>query len=214
MSFALNEVAAMGKKAARGAGYSWGMAEEAGTAARWLCANDIDGVAALAAVLAVAEGLDLRRRAPVALEGVWHGESGALCPLMTGAALSDAATLWAKTGKRTGTIAVPVLLFPFAALAARRLGGPVCVEWAGVRAVTDGHALDLSSRADAVMAATSEGVVVSAGGTVADIRSARTRAAPRDEDWAVLTRLAHRTYAPDTEQSRQRGAGAGPSDND
>ena len=38
LNLSLNEVAATAKKAARGAGYSWGMAEEAAAAVRWLAA--------------------------------------------------------------------------------------------------------------------------------------------------------------------------------
>ena len=41
-----------------------------------------------------------------------------------------------------------------------------------------------------------------------------TRAAPDPSAWAALTDLAHRTYAPATEESRRLGAGAGLSDND
>ena len=37
MNLSLNEVEATAKKATRGAGYPWGLAEEAGKAVRWLC---------------------------------------------------------------------------------------------------------------------------------------------------------------------------------
>ena len=40
------------------------------------------------------------------------------------------------------------------------------------------------------------------------------RADPDPNDWAALLAFAHRTYAPATEESRLRGAGAGLSDND
>ena len=36
MNVSMNEVESMAKTAARGAGYSWGLAEEAGKATRWL----------------------------------------------------------------------------------------------------------------------------------------------------------------------------------
>ena len=67
MSFALIEVEATAKKAARGAGHSWGMAEEAARAARWLCAHGIDGVAGLARALARVDGSDPRQHAPARL---------------------------------------------------------------------------------------------------------------------------------------------------
>lgn len=39
MSFALNEIEATAKRATRGAGYDWGLAEDASKAVRWLCAR-------------------------------------------------------------------------------------------------------------------------------------------------------------------------------
>ena len=38
-------------KAARGAGHSWGIAEEAATAVGWLCAQGLDGTSALLAAI-------------------------------------------------------------------------------------------------------------------------------------------------------------------
>ena len=43
MTFSLNEIEAIGKRAARGAGLPWGLAEEAGKAARWLTARGLPG---------------------------------------------------------------------------------------------------------------------------------------------------------------------------
>ncbi|MEO0980892.1 MAG: DUF3726 domain-containing protein, partial [Pseudomonadota bacterium] len=40
------------------------------------------------------------------------------------------------------------------------------------------------------------------------------RATPDPDSWTRLGVLAHRTYAPATDESRLRGAGAGLSDND
>ncbi|KMW60818.1 hypothetical protein AIOL_000983 [Candidatus Rhodobacter oscarellae] len=47
----LGELQALAAKAARGAGLSWGLAEEAGWAVRWLEARGLAGAAALAGVL-------------------------------------------------------------------------------------------------------------------------------------------------------------------
>ena len=43
MSLSLNEVESLAKKAARGTGYPWGLAEEAAKASRWLAARGVDG---------------------------------------------------------------------------------------------------------------------------------------------------------------------------
>ena len=58
MTLSLNEVQAQAFKAARGAGYAWGLAEEAGKATRWLCGHGLDGVALLVELLEAAPDPD------------------------------------------------------------------------------------------------------------------------------------------------------------
>jgi hypothetical protein len=58
-----NEVSALCLKAARGAGMSWGLAEEAGFAASWLTARGIDGPRHLLTHLTAAQGRARPRKA-------------------------------------------------------------------------------------------------------------------------------------------------------
>lgn len=212
MNLALIEVEAMAKKAARGAGYSWGIAEEAAKATRWLCAAGFDGVATLAKVLQTVDGQDLATMTPSALGGDWQGSSDTLCPLATGAALSDGAVFWAEAGKTASNVIAPLLLLPFAANAALQLGRPVTLSWQGAQLVTDGQSV--SGPSSLVTPDQQKTVQVQLGGKIIDTTPTRLRATPSDADWATLERFAHRTYAPDTEESRLKGAGAGLSDND
>ena len=71
MSHSLNEIEALGKKAARGAGMPWGMAEEASKALRWLCAHGIDGMTHLARLLKRNDGMEHAQIAPQTLTGWW-----------------------------------------------------------------------------------------------------------------------------------------------
>lgn len=206
MSFSLNEVEAMGKKAARGAGHPWGLAEEAGRAARWLCAQGLDGCAELAAVLAATPPLD----GPAGLASPWHARRGTLCPLQAGAALSDCGWMLEAGDIDLQGLAHPLVILPFAAAAAGRLGIAVTVTWEGVRAVVDARGLALEG-------APGPGpvdVTVRAGGTPARRLPRTSRAAPDPATWQALEALAARTYAPATAESRLKGAGAGLSDND
>ena len=212
MTYALAEVETIARNAARGAGYGWGMAEEAAKATRWLCAAGIDGVGALATVVARTDGADLGRMAPGAPCGDWRAEAGEMCPLMAGAALSDCASYWADTGKRVENVVAPIMLLPFAALAARQIGTAVTVEWDGARAVTNGTGASLAVENRRAPLASARQVSIHAGGRLDHLVPLRTRAKPTDHDWSVLSRFAHRTYAPDTEESRLKGAGAGLND--
>ena len=212
MNLALIEVEAMAKKAARGAGYSWGMAEEAAKGTRWLCTAGFDGVAALAKVLQTVDGQDLSTMTPGALGGDWQGSNDTLCPLATGAALSDSADFWAEDGKTASNVIAPLLLLPFAANAALQLGRSVTLSWQDAQLVTDGRTVGATSNGIDVDRAKT--VQVHVGGALSNERPTSFRATPNDADWATLERFAHRTYAPDTEESRLKGAGAGLSDND
>ena len=212
MNLALIEVEAMAKKAARGAGYSWGMAEEAAKATRWLCTAGFDGVAALAKVLQTVDSQDLATMTPGALGGDWQSSSDTLCPLATGTALSDSAVFWAESGKTASNVIAPLLLLPFAANAALQLDRPVTLSWQDTQLVTDGR--NVGATSNEIDLGCAKTVQVQVGGALSNARPTSCRATPTDAGWATLERFAHRTYAPDTEESRLKGAGAGLSDND
>lgn len=201
MNLSLNEVEAMAKKATRGAGYAWGLAEEAAKATRWLSGRGVDGVAVLAAALS--------RRGGCAAAGQGGCRTCSACPLGAGPAVSDTAATLTVRDMRFDAVAQPMLLVPFAAMAARRIGATVTVASGPGVAVTDGTQLALSGSFP-----TEAAVAVSVGGTVQKPVAPTTRATPDIVAWAQIEALAHRTYAPATEESRALGAGAGLSDND
>lgn len=144
MSFALNEVEAMARKATRGAGYSWGMAEEAGKATRWLCAQGIDGCSSLARLLAITGHVEKTTMAPAASDGVWRAPLGQLCPLMAGAALSDFAYLLVRGEISMENVACPSLLLPFVATTARQQKTTLALDMDDVLIVSDGRVFALA----------------------------------------------------------------------
>jgi hypothetical protein len=187
MIFSLNEVEAMGKRAARGAGRDWGIAEEAGKAARWLTAHNLPGPELLAELLTRNEGLSYDELVPISTDGVWQAKSGRLCPLIAGAALSDRAAEVAA-GRA----------FEFGSIAFSPDGGlAVEGDMAAVTTPTTKSAHCRSGRKDTVTPpARQPGRAVEA------------------KAWNRLSAFAHRTFAPATEASRLAGAGASLTDND
>jgi hypothetical protein len=190
---ALGEVAALALKAARGAGLSWGMAEEASDAVRVLHANGLPGVALLCAVLAQVGRAD--------------------DPLMAGAALSDrVAALCADGPESLPPLCAPALLLPFVLRAARLQGRALRVTGGGMAAIClpdGGLAGDVIAGAQAVP------LSVARATPPLPARLAPTaRAIVAQADWARLQDWAARTYAPATEASRLRGAGEGERDTD
>lgn len=216
MTFSLNEIEAMSKRAARGSGLSWGLSEEAGKASRWLASHDLAGPAALADVLTQNDQQPCKDLTPKSLDGVWQARSGTLCPLVSGAALNDCAgRLTANQAIEMENVTHPLLVVPFAAWAAIHIGVPVAVTWLDVRLVTDGFGLWVDGPKEQLettqpvsltcMRAVDCEVTIAAPGHRGDVSTT---------SWACLSDLAHRTYASATEESRTLGAGAGTTDND
>ena len=194
----------MVRKAARGAGYSWGMAEDAGAAVQWLEARGIGGCAALAKTLQAVDG-QMTEFAP---RSDWTSPSGRLCPIMVGAALSDRVDKNASLGP----VLAPVLLLPVLAFMSKTHGQPMSIETGLGQAVLDGDAIALAPPLDdtspvRIRTGVSHRPVVQA-------RPCQTRADVSDRTWALLDGFAAKTYAPATEASRLKGAGAGLTDND
>ncbi len=215
----LNEVETLGRRAARGAGMAWGLAEEAGKAARWLAARGMPGSELLAGLLAENDGRAYASMAPVIGNGVWSAPAGALCPVACGAALSDrVAELAARYEIALDRVSYPLLLAPFVARMARWADMEYDLHWPRAQArvspagdfVTRSHGgaillADVTEVAVTVAEGPSPGVLADRSAT--DIEVASTA-------WMALTALARRTYLPATDASRARGAGPSGGDGD
>jgi hypothetical protein len=217
MTYSLNEIEAQTLKAARGVGLPWGMAEEAGKAARWLAAYRQPALDALAGLLELIDRRSYGDLAPVRQDQRWVGREGLVCAVTAGITLCDRAEAIAA-GERfqTGRIAYPVLSLPFVAAAQRATGVPMGIKWPGVAIRIDSAGLYVEPGAD-VRAMAAEQYVCEARsveplGAVIEPETDGTDIDPAL--WARLAAFAQRTYVPASEQSRELGAGAGLDDND
>lgn len=216
MIFSLNEIEATGKRAARGAGFSWGLAEEVGKAARWLSAYGLPGPEILADLLRSNDGVNYDDLAPISAVGVWEAPAGLLCPLVAGAAISDrAADIAAGHQIRLGTTAHPLLLAPFVSSVAYLAQMQAALSWDGVVIGLNPTEVKFEGKREALTTQTANSVVCQLSGV--SFAGERPAEKGRDVDadtWSILNKLAGRTYAPATEASRLTGAGAGLNDND
>lgn len=131
-----NEIEQLCLKAARGAGMSWGMAEEAGFAARWLAERGLDGPGALLLQLVSANGRPWHEICPVVEPGIFRPiENETLCPVALGAALCDHAavclTEMDKSAIHIGPVNNPILLLPFLSDLARLMANSIQFKWDG-----------------------------------------------------------------------------------
>lgn len=207
----LGEIDSLCLKAARGAGFSWGLAQEAGRAARALAAWRLPGVEALAAHLAEIDG-DVARYAPSRNGEAWSCAAGAHCPISLGAALSDFSDVLTEGPTEIGSVRHPILLLPFLRMIAEyRTARVVLVSVTGrVEMPPSGP---LGPPGPATVWRDAQVFLAPADGPLGLVMTK----APYSVDAATLaslSALAHRTYVPATEESRQSGAGAGETDND
>ena len=202
--YSLNEIDSTAKRAARGIGLSWGMAEEVGKAARWLEGRGHAGVRLTALHLRQIDGRDHRLMYPQMLGAQWCAADGDLCPIATGVTLSDLARELDRPIK-LGAMAFPMLMLSHLALVAKQRGQAMQVSWPNAvfivsnAGAVEGAAADVS-RAD----------WVAVDSIAMDVPVCVVKRPDHidPKDWATLEGLGHRIFAPNTEHSRTAGAGA------
>jgi hypothetical protein len=214
----LNEVEAYARRGARGAGMAWGLAEEAGKAARWLSARRLPGVDLLLRLLTANDGRPYESMAPAAGTDRWVASGDTLCPVCCGAALSDRIAAREPGAELTlHDLAYPLLLAPFLDQPGQPPGGCYALRWPGFQMqVSAGSvALDYDDERVLVTECTDTATVSVIPGRRVEAAD-RPRVAGVDVDssvWRVLDDLGKRTYVPASEESRAR-AGAARTDND
>ncbi|GEM_PF-76910 len=236
IDYSMSEITARAKLAIRGLGYSWGVAEDAGRALLWLEQRDLPGLLVLAKLcqhidqtfqIETPETPSKPRVAaetgfrPQSLSGDWLARDGELCPILTGIALSDCGLRDApSSGILARNVLFPLLLLPFAADLASTTQSCVQLRLGDSLVMTDGEkvSIDDSRGLSSIFGESRDVQVRSEPIDNSPIAYASPkmlqRASVANDAWLVLEQFAQRTYAPATEESRIRGAGAGTSDND
>lgn len=203
----LSETHALCAKAARGAGFDWGHAEEAGHAVAWLAARTLPGCALIL------------RRLQMGADALTTPHS-VQCPLRIGVALVDHVNLpeAARDYARLVNVALPGLMLPFVALAARLRGADLGVAANGqdFRLYADGTAPNLAAMS-AVCDLSVGDIRLTFGPRQARPVPQKKTCAPLPSTpmdiWRALDALALRVTVPPSDHSLS-GAGGEGSDND
>ncbi|SPH16808.1 hypothetical protein DEA8626_00322 [Defluviimonas aquaemixtae] len=207
----LPEVEALCLKAARGAGMSWGLAEEAGHAAAWLAAQGLPGPELMLRLLEASRGREWSDRSPALGALRWRAQNGlALLPVATGAAFADLA---GPLPLRIERLAYPGLVLPSIAIAAGVRGHAIRLEWSSGSVAVTAEALDDAEAAQGLCDTAEANVSLQAAETLVDPAERRPGHSISRAVWQALDHFALLTTVPATETSRA-DAGAGSSDND
>ncbi len=213
MSWSLGEIEGLARKAARGAGFDWGMAEEAGKAVRWLASLGLPGPEALDAFLAAYDRTPHAQMRPVDVTApVWTAAGGAVCPISAGVALCDIAQDAGLPSEiQIPDCAYPLLLAPFVSAASEDGGHALLLAWEGGEFAC---ASEIRRQTPAPMTPMGRAFIRQGTAPGLPVPGCQLRYELDAEPAARLTELARRTHAPDTDASRISGAGAGLNDND
>lgn len=211
----LVEIEGYFRKVARATGLHWGIAEEAGKAARWLAAFNLPGPELMLAHLQAIEGKDYAGYKPDISGDTWQADNEFMCPIITGAAIADRVRkLLDGETIRLGGVAYPILLAATIGQASRCHNMIITTSWAGVKLSCYGNGIRIDGNRDDLLLANVDAVSCTQTFDSTPEQLPSTMAYAIDSDvWEVVDQLAFRTYAPATEASRA-GAGAGLSDND
>ncbi|PIB23447.1 hypothetical protein BFP76_07810 [Amylibacter kogurei] len=194
MTLSRSETVAMVKRGARGAGYSWGMAEEIAAACATLCANGINAQPALSQYLSVIDGQSHR----LAIQS-WPLTQDHVCPFHLGCFIAESAQdgdVLTFNGVQSAVFLLPYVQ-RLAAIKGRNLHlrvGDMTVDVGADYIAGD--------------------IILDAHGTV--VISTRKRefeplcASPSYpvQYCEVMDRLGQKTMVPESDESRAKGAGA------
>lgn len=213
-----NELESLCLKAARGAGLSWGLAEETGSALGWLAAHGIDGTAVLLHHLTAQGATPWDDGRPVPMLRLWRtAKGGPLCPITAGASLLDCARLAAGPFEWQTTlaeVAAPLLLLPFLARAAQIRGRSIKISWpSGHTQIGANGQLDHLTATQWAASATLSVTLAPTDEPDNPVALAAPFTAVRADVLDGLSTLALRTTVPATEASR-KGAGSTTVDDD
>ena len=211
----LAEVESHVRKASQATGLGWGLAEEAGKAARWLAAFDLPGPEIALAHLQQLEGKQYKKYFPANIDARWQAHGDYLCPIVSGTALADRAGLL-LTGLEfnLGEIAYPLLLVATIGQAARCHKTSFTTSWGEIRVNCYEQGIRIEGNRDDLLLARANSVNCRHTTDNMPQQLPSTLAYSIESDiWNAIDKLAFKTYAPATAESRA-GAGAGLTDND
>jgi len=205
----LNEVESLAAKVGRGAGFSWGLAEEIGRSARRLAQGGLPWADPLLTLAEKAEEL----QAPSSVRAEqWRerqsetGSTATLCPIRTAALLIDDPAMLRAAPLRLGNVGLPIwivgVLAASSAVDGFEIAWPTASAWVGRQGVIP------KASGDAWLTPVANVTISPSAAPSSEPRRLR-RAIADDAVLTALGRFAARVNVPASESSRAQGAGGG-----
>lgn len=212
LDLSLGEFRALVAKAGRGAGFSWGLADDLAYSARRLAEFGVGSGPMVVSLLERIENAELSQLMPTS---EWQASGELLCPICTGASIADAVSPASPQRRDVGPVMEPAFVAPLVSAALGPDQRNCVVSWDDGECVAGADSLRLTGTIPAEPAMIS----VQWGSTTASPKEGadgvgHDRVSLPSATFEALEQWAHRTYAPATDESRAAGAGSDQSDND
>lgn len=196
-NYSLTEIETQSRKAARGAGYEWGEADDLSKGVRWLCANGQDGMRVLLSLL---EDIDDRTYECRPTPALFNGERQAeVCGLSLGCTLSDRGADALDQITINANVLCPMIALAVLGNSLRDCAMRISTD--DSTAVVFTSSAEFEGTFESTQTMRFEKVALPEKTEVSNM----THVDP--ELWAAVNVYAHRTYVPATEESRLKGAG-------
>ena len=198
----LSEIETTSKRASRGAGFSWGIAEEVGKAIRSLELFGLSGVKNLNLYLNKIEKNPPKKLNKIDKENKYKE----LCPIYCGVAFLDQCQEIAIFKNiKFYNINYPILILPFVSKASEILGKKILMQF--------NKSSFLFNFNKSILSKNLEKQVIDIAGEV-NIEFLENINSFTDKEWKELYKVSEKTFVDETDSLRSKGAGAGLTDND
>ncbi|MCR9140009.1 MAG: DUF3726 domain-containing protein [Alphaproteobacteria bacterium] len=214
--FSIKELEMLCLKAARGAGYPWGLAEEAGFSAGWAAKRGVTDLADFAAHLQAVGMHGHEKMTPKQGEFDSQHHFGPMCPIIMGTYLSDRGRqIDLQRTVVVEELACPLYLLAFLASVSSATDDWIAVSAPTFNAVVSADGLEISFVHGTRLLQAPETVTLSkAEFRPQAVQPVHARVSLRPEVLEQLTTLAARTYVPESDELMAADAGGANVDTD
>ena len=197
-----SEIDTTTKRAAKAAGFSWGISEEIGKAVRNLELFGLPGIKNLNLYLNKIEKNHPKKLNKIDKENK-HKE---LCPIYCGVAFLDQCQkLEILKNIKFYNVNYPILILPFISRASEIVGKKILMQFNKSSFLINFNKSILSKNFEKQVIASVDKI---------NIEFLENKNSFSDQEWKELYKLAEKTFGEETDSSKTKGAGAGLTDND
>jgi len=198
----LSEIDTTSKRASKAAGFSWGIAEEIGKAIRSLELFGLPGIKNLNLYLNKIE----KKHPEKINQIIKENKNKESCPIYCGVAFLDQCQkIEILKNIKFYNVNYPLLILPFISKASEIVGKKISIQFNTSSFLMNLNKSIFSNNFDNMTIALADEV---------NIEFLENKNSFSDQEWKELYKISEKTFVEETDSSKEKGAGAGLTDND